>query len=58
VRFEIGDWVESDPVNRKGKFVGQIVDTINGDYVVRDAERRKWLRKFRELKPAKAKETV
>jgi hypothetical protein len=58
VRFEIGDWVESEAVNHKGKFVGQVVDIMNAQYVIRDAERRKWLRQSRELKHAKAKETV
>jgi hypothetical protein len=52
VRFKIGDWVRSLPFRNKGSFVGQIVDTIGRDYVVRDAEKRKWLRTAEELRIA------
>jgi hypothetical protein len=52
MRFKIGDWVRSLPFRNKGSFVGQIVDTIGHDYIVRDAERRKWLRTDAELRPA------
>jgi len=51
-KFKVKDWVESARVKSKGKFVGQIVDIIDGDYVVRDAERRRWLRTEAELSPA------
>lgn len=54
-KFSKGDWVESTRVKQKGKFVGQVIDQIDGDYVIRDAERRKWLRKEEELSPAKPK---
>ncbi|MCK1543326.1 hypothetical protein IVB12_15530 [Bradyrhizobium sp. 179] len=57
MKFKIGDWVRSVPVNYKGSFNGQIVDTINGDYVVRDAEKRRWLRSADELRLLE-KETV
>lgn len=52
MRFKIGDWVRSLPFRNKGAFVGQIVDTIGRDYVIRDAEKRKWLRTAEELRPA------
>ena len=47
--FKRKDWVRS-----KGKipFVGQITDVLpGGEYVIRDAERKKWLRKEDELEP-------
>jgi hypothetical protein len=52
MKFKLKDWVASAPVKRKGKFVGQVIDIIDGDYVVRDAERRKWLRTEAELSVA------
>lgn len=55
MKFRKGDWVESARVKHKGKFVGQVIDTIDGEYIIRDAERAKWLRKEEDLSPAKAK---
>lgn len=49
MKFKIKDWVRSERVRSKGSFVGQIIDTINGQYVVRDAERQRWLRTEDEL---------
>jgi hypothetical protein len=50
VRFKIKDWVRSVPVNHKGSFNGQIIDKIGNEFVVRDAEKRKWLRTADELR--------
>jgi hypothetical protein len=53
VTFKVGDWVRSARVGSKGPFVGQIVDRLDGDFILRDIERRKWLRKADELSIAK-----
>jgi hypothetical protein len=53
VTFKVGDWVRSARVGSKGSFVGQIVDRLDGDFILRDIERRKWLRKADELSIAK-----
>jgi hypothetical protein len=53
VKFKVKDWVRSVRRGSKGSFIGQIVDTIDGEYIVRDTERRRWLRKASELQPAK-----
>lgn len=50
--MKVGDWVRSVRVGRKGEFTGQIVDVLKGAYVVRDAEKRKWLRESHELTKA------
>lgn len=57
MRFKIKDWVRSVPVKYKGSFNGQIVDKIGNEWVVRDAEKRKWLRTTDELRILE-KETV
>lgn len=54
-KFKKGDWVESARVGSKGKFVGEVIGTSQGEYVIRDADRVKWLRKEDELSPAKPK---
>lgn len=55
-KFSKGDWVQSTRVKHQGAFTGQIIDVWpGGEYVVRDAERRRWLRKEDELSPAKPK---
>jgi hypothetical protein len=55
-KFRKGDWVKSvRRKSRKGSFVGQIIDTIDGDYIVRDAQNLKWLRTETELSAATAK---
>jgi hypothetical protein len=51
--MKVGDWVRSVRVCRKDEFTGQIVDTLKGAYVVRDAEKRRWLREASELTPIK-----
>lgn len=52
MKFKKGDWVESARVGTKGKFVGEVIGTSEGEYIVRDADRVKWLRKEDELSPA------
>lgn len=53
--FEIGDWARSKKVGSKKSFVGQITEKLGDDFILRDAERRRWLRTHAELVPAKAK---
>lgn len=48
-KFKDKDWVRSARVGSKGSFVGQIVGTSQGDYIVRDADRKRWLRAESEL---------
>jgi hypothetical protein len=52
MKFRKGDWVKAVRRGSKGSFVGQIVDTIDGDYIVRDADRLRWLRSEKELSAA------
>ncbi|MEY9247583.1 hypothetical protein [Bradyrhizobium elkanii] len=53
-KFEKDDWVRSARVGAKGSFVGQVKEVLDGDeYVVRDDDRRRWLRKGSELTAAK-----
>lgn len=47
----IGTWVRSVTVGKAPAFVGEIIDRIDGEYIVRDAERRRWLRLECELEP-------
>jgi hypothetical protein len=54
-KFRKGDWVKSARRGPRGSFVGRIVDTIDGEYIVRDAERRRWLRTESELSAAPSK---
>ena len=58
MKFRKGEWVQSARFGSKGPFVGQIVDFSQGDYIVRDVERRRWLRKEGELSPAAKKEAA
>jgi hypothetical protein len=44
VKFKIKQWVRSDRYKTKASFVGQIVGTSKGEYIVRDGDRVKWLR--------------
>ncbi|UPT95429.1 hypothetical protein J4G48_0040455 [Bradyrhizobium barranii subsp. apii] len=53
MKFKKGDWVHSVRVGSKGQFVGEVVDISEGEYVVRDGERKRWLRAEGELSPAK-----
>ena len=52
MRYEVGEWVKSVRVNGKASFVGQIIALVGEDYILRDHERRKWLRRNSELQPA------
>lgn len=51
MRFEVGEWVESQRVNGRKPFVAQIIAECGEDYILRDSARRKWLRRPRDLKP-------
>lgn len=54
MKFEKDDWVRSVRVGSKGSFVGQVKEVLDGDeYVVRDDDRKRWLRKGSELTKAK-----
>jgi hypothetical protein len=44
MKFKIKAWVRSAPYRSKGSFVGQIIGTSQGEYIIRDADRVKWLR--------------
>ena len=58
MKFKVEDWVRSTRVGAKGSFVGKIVDISSGEYIVRDAERRRWLRKEGELELAHKKDAA
>lgn len=52
--FNIKQWVRSLPVGPKESFVGQVVEFLDRhgedrEYVVRDSNARRWLRKEYEL---------
>ncbi|MET4341980.1 hypothetical protein [Bradyrhizobium sp. RT9a] len=47
--IRIGDSLRSKPVGNKGWFVGEVVEIRDRAVVLRDAERRRWLREFDEL---------
>jgi hypothetical protein len=47
--MKVGDWVRSVRVGRKEEFNGEIVEILSGLFVVRDAEKRRWLREASEL---------
>ena len=50
--FKRKEWVRSKRLGSKASFVGQVTDVLpGGEYVIRDAERKKWLRKEDELEP-------
>lgn len=56
MKFEKDDWVRSARVGAKGSFVGQVKEVLDGDeYVVRDDDRKRWLRKGSELTKANPK---
>ena len=48
-KFKKGDWVTSVRRGSKGSFVGEIIDICGDEYVIRDAEKLRWLRKPAEL---------
>lgn len=52
VTFKVGDWVRSKKVGAHPPFVGQIKEKLGDDFVLRDDERRRWLRTAAELQPA------
>jgi hypothetical protein len=52
MKFKKGDWVHSVRVGSKGQFVGEVVDFLKGEYVIRDAEKKRWLRAEGELSRA------
>jgi hypothetical protein len=58
MKFKDKDWVRSTRVGSKGSFIGQIIDISKGEYIVRDAERRRWLRKEGELELAHKKDAA
>lgn len=58
MKFKKGDWVHSKRRGSKGSFIGQVVDISEGEYVIRDNERLKWLRTEDELSPAPKKEAA
>ncbi|WP_439357880.1 hypothetical protein [Bradyrhizobium sp. DASA03007] len=43
-KFKDKDWVRSARYREKAAFVGQIVGMSQGEYIVRDGDRVKWLR--------------
>jgi hypothetical protein len=58
-KFAKGNWVQSAPVGSKGAFVGEVCEVLGGrEYVVRDAERRRWLRHERELELCRFQERM
>jgi hypothetical protein len=58
-KFAKGNWVQSARVGSKGSFVGEIREVLDGsEYVVRDTERRRWLRHESELTRARPKEVA
>jgi hypothetical protein len=56
MKFKKGDWVHSVRVGSKGQFVGEVIGFSEGEYVVRDPDKLKWLRAEGELSHAKPKE--
>lgn len=50
MKYEIGQWVRSRQVGSKEPFVGHVAQRFSdGTYVIRDAERRRWLRGDEDL---------
>ena len=47
--IKIGDSLRSRPVGGKDWFVGEVVEIRDHAVVLRDAQRRRWLREFDEL---------
>jgi tartrate dehydratase beta subunit/fumarate hydratase class I family protein len=47
--IKIGDSLRSKPVGRKDWFVGEVVEIRGHAVVLRDAERRRWLREWSEV---------
>ncbi|MCA1379442.1 hypothetical protein I6F34_01230 [Bradyrhizobium sp. BRP05] len=58
-KFKKGDWVHSARKGSKPAFVGEVREVLGGgEYVIRDTERRRWLRHESELTPAARKEAA
>jgi hypothetical protein len=55
MKFKKGDWVRSARVGSKGPFNAEVVEIWQGEYILRDADRNRWLRKESELSPAERK---
>jgi hypothetical protein len=49
MKFKKGDWVRSARVGSKGPFNAEIIAISQGEYILRDADRNRWLRKESEL---------
>lgn len=47
--IKLGDSLRSKAVGNKGWFVGEVVEIRERAVVLRDAERRRWLREFDDL---------
>jgi hypothetical protein len=58
MKFKVKQWVRSARYKEKGSFVGQIVGTSKGEYIVRDGDRVKWLRTEDQLTLVEAKEAA
>jgi hypothetical protein len=55
MKFKVKQWVRSARYREKGSFVGQIIGTSKGEYIIRDADRVKWLRTEDQLELAEQK---
>lgn len=58
MKFKKGDWVRSARVGKKGTFNAEIIDISQGEYILRDADRNRWLRKESELSSLPKKEAA
>jgi hypothetical protein len=55
MKFKKGDWVRSARVGSKSSFNAEVIEIWQGEYILRDADRNRWLRKESELSPAERK---
>lgn len=55
MKYAKGEWVQSARVGNATKFVGQVIGHSQGQYIIRDADRVRWLRFEEELSPAPKK---
>lgn len=58
MKFKLKQWVRSARYKAKGSFVGQIVGFSQGEYIIRDADRVKWLRTEDQLTLAEEKDAA
>jgi hypothetical protein len=56
MKFKKGDWVRSARVRSKGPFNAEVVEIWQGEYILRDADRNRWLRKESEVFAASEEE--